>query len=73
MILREENNVITRRYVDLTNENFLGSKNFYIKPNDVIYVEPLKRRHLGLNTFPFSLVLSAASTVILVLSYLHLY
>ena len=73
MLLREENNVITRRYIDLTNEKLLGSEEYYIKPNDVIYVEPLKRRHWDMNTFPFSLLLGVTSTVILVLSYLSLY
>ncbi|MCD6201352.1 MAG: polysaccharide biosynthesis/export family protein [Bacteroidales bacterium] len=73
MILREENNKIIREYVDLTNENVLGSKNYYIKPNDVIYVEPLKRRYWDMDTFPFTLILSATSTIILILSYIHLY
>ena len=73
MLVREKNNVITRNYIDLTNENLLGSSGYYIKSGDVIYVEPLKRRHWDMDTFPFTLVLSAASTVILVLSYLHLY
>ena len=73
MLVREENNIITRRYLDLTDENLLTSDYYYIKPNDVIYVEPLKRRHLGMDTFPYGLVLSIISTTILVLSYLNIY
>ena len=73
MLIREENNVITRNYIDLTDENLLTSYYFYVKPNDVIYVEPLKRRHWGIDTFPFALILTSISTFVLVLSYINLY
>ena len=73
MLIREENNVITRNYIDLTDENLLTSYYYYVKPNDVIYVEPLKRRHWGIDTFPFTLILTSISTFVLVMSYINLY
>ncbi|NOY38041.1 MAG: polysaccharide export protein [Chlorobi bacterium] len=39
MLIREENNIITREYIDLTDENLLESYGYYVKPNDVIYVD----------------------------------
>jgi len=73
MLIREENNIITRNYIDLTDENLLTSYYYYVKPNDVIYVEPLKRRHWGIDTFPFTLILTSISTFVLVMSYINLY
>lgn len=73
MLVREKDNKVTRVYLDLTNEDLFNSAYYYVNPDDVIYVEPLKRRHWGIETFPFTLILSATSTIILILSYLHLY
>jgi len=41
--------------------------------NDVIYVEPLKRKKWGIQNFPFSLIMSTLSTTILIVSYLNFY
>ncbi len=47
MLLREENDIITRNYIDLTNESLIESYYFYVQPDDVIYVEPLKETRMG--------------------------
>ncbi len=71
MLIREENKVITRNYLDLTNESLFGSYYYYIRPNDVIYVEPLKRRRWGFRDFPFELILSSVTTFLLILNYTY--
>ena len=73
MLMREENNIITRNYIDLTNESLIESYYFYVKPDDVIYVEPLKRRRWGFEAFPWGIILSTLSTLVIVLTYLQLY
>jgi len=73
MVLREENNVITRNYIDLTDESLLSSYYYTLKPNDVVYVEPFKRRKWGMQTFPINLIFSVISTTVLILSYMHIY
>ncbi len=73
MLLREENNIITRNYIDLTNESLIESFYFYVKPDDVIYVEPLKRRGWGMQAFPFGVFISALSTLVIILTYMQLY
>lgn len=40
LIIREENNKRTYTTIDLTSKKWFDSPNFYIKPNDVIYVNP---------------------------------
>ena len=69
-IIREEkNNEIKRFTLDLTKDDILQSNNLYIRPNDVIFIEPLKTRWWNMQHFPFELIFSAITTAILVLSY----
>jgi len=68
-IIRSVDDKITKTYVDLTDEELFISPYYYLRSNDIIYVEPLKRRWWGLDTFPYALVLSSITTFILVLDY----
>ena len=41
----------TKRYtVDMLDVNSFDSSNFFIQPNDIIYVEPLKQKSWGTGT-----------------------
>ena len=44
--------------VDLGQADILSSPYYYLKPNDIIYVEPLKIKQWGFSTFPYSTVIS---------------
>jgi polysaccharide biosynthesis/export protein len=44
LLIREENGVRRTRRIDLTSSNFLNSEYYYLKPNDVVYVEPNKAK-----------------------------
>jgi len=55
--------------MDLTDPNLLKSEYFFLKPGDVLYVEPLKARSKRSNLEVLSVVFSALTTGILVLSY----
>jgi polysaccharide export outer membrane protein len=55
--------------LDLTDPNLLKSEYFFLKPGDVIYVEPLKARSKRSNLEVLSVVFSALTTGILILSY----
>ncbi len=56
--------------LDLRDPNLLKSKYFFLMPNDVIYVEPLKARAKRSNLENMTLLFSAATTAILILNYL---
>lgn len=59
--------------IDLKDPKFLSSQYYYLQPNDVIYVQPLKAKNARANLSSLtavSLLFSAASTAILVLNYL---
>jgi polysaccharide export outer membrane protein len=71
MIIREEENVIYRHRLDLTDPSVQASKYYYIQPGDIIYVEPLKRRVWGFETVPIGLIFTTITTAILILGYIQ--
>ena len=40
LLLREEGGVLTKNYIDLRSDAFFNSPYYFLKPNDVLYVEP---------------------------------
>jgi len=64
-LARNENGKNSLIKLDLTNPEILGSNYYYIRPNDMIYVKPLKKRIWGMSEFPFALVLSTLSVTLL--------
>ncbi|MGQ1784691.1 MULTISPECIES: polysaccharide biosynthesis/export family protein [unclassified Saccharicrinis] len=69
VIVRDANNKVVRKRVNLTDISLLGEADLYVQADDVIYVEPLKRRHWGFDAFPWAVVLSSITTIILVANY----
>jgi polysaccharide export outer membrane protein len=55
--------------VDLTDPKILTSKYYYLMPNDVIYVEPLRAQSKRSNLALMTLFFSAVTTTVLVLNY----
>lgn len=53
--------------------DILSSPYYYLKPNDIVYVEPLKSKQWGFTSFPYSTVLSILSLgVTMVTLYLNI-
>ena len=65
-LARNENGINMLVNIDLTRPDILESKYYYIRPNDMLYVKPLKKRIWGLSEFPFSILLSTISTALLI-------
>jgi len=65
LLARNENGKNARIILDLTNPDILSSKYYIIKPNDLVYVKPLRKKFWGMREFPFAITLSAISTAIL--------
>ena len=70
-LLRSTNTGHEMILLDLTREDILESPYFYLKPNDVIYVEPLRSKQFGFATLPYSLLFSTISSVILIITFLQ--
>lgn len=56
--------------LDITDPGLLKSPYFYMHPNDVLYVEPLRARSRRSNLDVWGVIFSAATTAILVMSYI---
>lgn len=57
--------------IDLTRDNIIASDYYYIMPNDIIYIEPLKIKQFGFASFPYSIIFSTISATLLILNYLN--
>lgn len=55
--------------LNVGNADVLSSPYYYLKPNDIIYVEPLKAKQWGFTSFPYSTVLSIVSLGITALAF----
>ena len=62
----------TKTYrLDLTKTDILNSEGFFLLPNDMVYVEPVKSYNFQVNLPTISAFLTAVSTLILVLNYIN--
>ncbi|HOW30554.1 MAG TPA: polysaccharide biosynthesis/export family protein [Bacteroidales bacterium] len=68
-IIRQENQQTKVVTFDLTRKEILNSEFYYLKPNDIVYVEPLKGKQFAFETFPYSLIYSTISMAILIVTF----
>ena len=54
--------------VDLTDKEFLQSENFYLMPNDIIYVQPMKAKAYLYTQFPYAVIISTAALGVSILT-----
>jgi len=66
ILVRNENGENIRINVDLQKSEILNSGYYYLRPNDIVYVVPLRKKFWGFNQFPFGLLLSAITTGLLI-------
>ena len=72
-IIRQTDNGSEVVTVDMGQADILSSPYYYLKPNDIIYVEPLKIKQWGFTAFPYSTVLSVTSLAVTIVTlYLNL-
>ncbi len=68
-VLRVENQTTVNYKVDLGKIDALASPVYYIYPNDIIYIKPLKYKTVRENIPLYTLMLSTITTFLLVLSF----
>ena len=68
-IIRTEGNKTNVVVFNLLNKDILSSPYYYLQPNDIIYVEPLKEKSWKFETFPYAVVLSSISLLLVVLTF----
>jgi|WetSurMetagenome_2_1015567.scaffolds.fasta_scaffold07350_4 polysaccharide biosynthesis/export protein len=68
VLTRNENGQNIKINLNLTTSDILASNYYYLRPNDIVYVKPLRRKFWDLRQFPYSIILSTITTAILVYS-----
>jgi polysaccharide biosynthesis/export protein len=66
ILVRNENGENIRINLDLTKSEILTSEYYYIKPNDIVYVKPLREEFWAMRPFPWAIVFSAITTGLLI-------
>lgn len=59
--------------VNLNDANILSSPEFYLKPNDIIYIEPLKMKQYGFTSVPYGTIISAISLLVTCFTFVSVY
>jgi polysaccharide biosynthesis/export protein len=62
----DKNNVVT---INILSKDILASPYYYLQPNDIIYVEPMKEKAYAFETFPYGLVYSTIGLVLVILTF----
>ena len=66
ILVRNENGENIRINVDLNSSDILASDYYHLRPNDMIYVKPLKKRFWGMDQFPYAVILTTITTALLI-------
>lgn len=69
ILLRETQTGTKTVRLNLNDVSVLESEYFYIQPNDVIYVPPVKGKNFAFSQFPYALVFSTISTTLLLINF----
>jgi polysaccharide biosynthesis/export protein len=73
VLIRQEGDRIMHHRLDLSNTRIMGKDYYYIIPNDIIVVEPLKSISSSYGSNTYSLILSSVSTLISVILFIKLF
>jgi len=60
-------------YLDLNSNKILNSELYYLAPNDILYISPLRVKQYGFTTFPYALVFSAITLLLTLLTFFQVY
>lgn len=69
LVMRPSPTGTTTYRIDLQDKNLLTSEGYFLLPNDLVIVEPIKSKPFQLNIPTMALLLSTVSTLILVLTF----
>ena len=67
-LIRQTENGVKSVYINLQRSDFLSTPYYYVQPNDVVYVEPLKAKSFDNSSRSVGVVLSGISLAVVILS-----
>jgi polysaccharide export outer membrane protein len=66
VLVRIKDGQNVRVSLDLTSAEILSSEYYNLRPNDIVYVKPLRNKFWGMREFPFAVVFSTITTGLLI-------
>jgi polysaccharide export outer membrane protein len=66
ILTRNENGKNIRINVNLIRSDILSSEYYNLRPNDMVYIKPLRKRFWGMSQFPYAVILSTVTTALLI-------
>jgi len=70
-VIRQSSEGTITKTFDITDKKIIDSEYYYILPNDVVYVAPMKGKFFAIAAFPWTLVFTGITTFILLESYIN--
>lgn len=70
LLLRQTGDGLKIYRINLLRKDIFKQPYYYIQPNDIIYVEPVKSKNWKINSYNVSIILSSISTLILVINFI---
>lgn len=55
--------------VNLLNDSLLELPGYYLHPDDIVYIEPMRSKSFAFTSFPYAIVLSTITTTLLILNF----
>lgn len=68
-LVRNQEDKNIRKELNLTKSDILASEFYYLQPNDIVYIKPLRSKFWNFRPFPFTVIFSTVTTTLLILNY----
>jgi polysaccharide biosynthesis/export protein len=66
ILTRNENGKNIRINVNLNRSEILSSEYYNLRPNDIVYIKPLRKKFWGMDQFPYAVILTTITTALLI-------
>jgi polysaccharide export outer membrane protein len=70
-IIREDNGKAKMNTINIADKYILQSDFYFLRPDDVVVVQPLKQKSFGFAQFPYELVLASLTTLVTLLTFVR--
>jgi polysaccharide biosynthesis/export protein len=70
-IIRHSDKNVQSIHIDLSKISFITSEYYFVHPNDIIYIKPLRSAKWNINAVPINLLLTSVTTFLLILNYIN--
>ncbi len=65
-LIRTIDNTVQVSNLDITNRTLIEGNNFFLHPNDVLYIEPVKAKNFRLNLPTINIIVTAITTLLII-------